>query len=107
VPMAHERLEGGHADGAVRVGDTVRRAAGPWTPAARTERSAGGPGLTDDFVYLYLGEGLGSAIVSDGEVRIRQSSSSAARGALTRWSSKQSALRVSVWAARSRSVPPW
>ena len=27
------RLEGGNAGGAVRVGDTVRRAAGPWTPA--------------------------------------------------------------------------
>jgi hypothetical protein len=28
-----ERLPGGHAGGAVRVGDTVRRPAGPWTPA--------------------------------------------------------------------------
>ena len=37
--------------------------------AARAERSAGGAGLMDDFVYLYLGEGLGAAIVSDGEVR--------------------------------------
>ena len=37
--------------------------------AARAERSAGRPGLIDDFVYLYLGEGLGSAVVSDGEVR--------------------------------------
>jgi hypothetical protein len=27
------RLDGGNADGAVRVGDTVRRAAGPWTSA--------------------------------------------------------------------------
>ena len=26
-------LDGGNAGGAVRVGDTVRRAAGPWTPA--------------------------------------------------------------------------
>ncbi len=31
--VAEERLEGGYLDGAVRVGDTVRRAAGPWTPA--------------------------------------------------------------------------
>jgi hypothetical protein len=31
--MTEERLEGGYGDGAVRVGDTVRRAAGPWTPA--------------------------------------------------------------------------
>jgi hypothetical protein len=28
-----ERLEGGNASGAVRVGDTVRRPVGPWTPA--------------------------------------------------------------------------
>ncbi len=27
-----ERLPGGHAGGAVRVGDTVRRPSGPWTP---------------------------------------------------------------------------
>ncbi len=31
--MAEERLEGGYVGGAVRVGDTVRRSAGPWTPA--------------------------------------------------------------------------
>jgi hypothetical protein len=31
--VAEERLEGGNIGGAVRVGDTVRRTAGPWTPA--------------------------------------------------------------------------
>lgn len=31
--MAEERLDGGNIGGAVRLGDTVRRAAGPWTPA--------------------------------------------------------------------------
>ena len=31
--MTEERLEGGNVGGAVRVGDTVRRSAGPWTPA--------------------------------------------------------------------------
>jgi hypothetical protein len=31
--MTEERLEGGYQDGAVRVGDTVRRSTGPWTPA--------------------------------------------------------------------------
>jgi phosphotransferase family enzyme len=31
--MAEERLDGGNLGGAVRAGDTVRRAAGPWTPA--------------------------------------------------------------------------
>lgn len=43
--------------------------------AARAERaaaqagSADQAGWADDFVYLYLGEGLGCAVVSDGEVR--------------------------------------
>jgi predicted NBD/HSP70 family sugar kinase len=37
--------------------------------AARAERSAAEPGSMDDFVYLYLGAGLGCAVVSDGEVR--------------------------------------
>jgi phosphotransferase family enzyme len=31
--VTEERLDGGNAGGAVRVGDTVRRTAGPWTPA--------------------------------------------------------------------------
>jgi hypothetical protein len=31
--VTEERLEGGNVGGAVRVGDTVRRSAGPWTPA--------------------------------------------------------------------------
>ncbi|MBV9796320.1 MAG: phosphotransferase [Actinobacteria bacterium] len=31
--MTEERLAGGYGDGAVRVGDTVHRRAGPWTPA--------------------------------------------------------------------------
>jgi hypothetical protein len=31
--MVEQRLEGGNTGGAVRVCDTVRRAAGPWTPA--------------------------------------------------------------------------
>ena len=52
----------GLVSGPVMVGNDVN-----W--AARAERSAGGPGLMDDFVYLYLGEGLGSAVVSDREVR--------------------------------------
>jgi Phosphotransferase enzyme family len=33
LSVAEQRLEGGYVDGAVRVGDTVRRQAGPWTPA--------------------------------------------------------------------------
>ncbi|MGY1670814.1 ROK family protein [Geodermatophilus sp. SYSU D00710] len=33
------------------------------------ERAAAGPEGLDDFVYLYLGEGLGCAVVADGEVR--------------------------------------
>jgi predicted NBD/HSP70 family sugar kinase len=37
--------------------------------AARAERLVAESGSMDDFVYLYLGEGLGCAVVSDGEVR--------------------------------------
>jgi hypothetical protein len=33
VLVAEEQLAGGNVGGAVRAGDTVRRAAGPWTPA--------------------------------------------------------------------------
>ena len=36
--------------------------------AARAEREHGGAGRLDDFAYVFLGEGLGCAIVSDGEV---------------------------------------
>ncbi len=35
---------------------------------ARAERAAA-PGALDDFAYLHLGEGMGGAVVSDGEVR--------------------------------------
>ena len=37
--------------------------------AARAERSHGGATGVRDFVYLFLGEGLGCAVVSDDEVR--------------------------------------
>lgn len=37
--------------------------------AARAEHAAGCARDTDDFVYVHLGEGLGGAVVSDGEVR--------------------------------------
>jgi predicted NBD/HSP70 family sugar kinase len=36
--------------------------------AARAEREHGGASRPDDFAYVFLGEGLGCAIVSDGEV---------------------------------------
>ncbi len=36
--------------------------------AARAERDSAATGM-DDFVYLHLGEGLGCAVVSDGDVR--------------------------------------
>ncbi len=48
--------------GTVRVDNDVN-----W--AARAERTAPDVAAPDDFVYLYLGEGLGCAVVSDGEVR--------------------------------------
>lgn len=37
--------------------------------AARAERDSGSAVDVDDFVYVHLGEGLGCAVVSDGEVR--------------------------------------
>jgi predicted NBD/HSP70 family sugar kinase len=37
--------------------------------AARAEHAAAPPAARDDFAYLHLGEGLGCALVSDGEVR--------------------------------------
>jgi predicted NBD/HSP70 family sugar kinase len=37
--------------------------------AARAERAAAASEGLDDFAYLYLGEGLGCAVVADGEVR--------------------------------------
>jgi predicted NBD/HSP70 family sugar kinase len=50
-----------HVDGPVTVDNDVN-----W--ACRAERDHAGTPL-DDFAYLYLGEGLGCALVSDGEVR--------------------------------------
>jgi hypothetical protein len=35
VLRVEERLPGGNTGGAVRIGDTVRRTAGPWTPAVQ------------------------------------------------------------------------
>jgi predicted NBD/HSP70 family sugar kinase len=53
-----------HVDGPVTVDNDVN-----W--AAQAERvNAGATATTlDDFAYVYLGEGLGCAIVSDGEIR--------------------------------------
>ena len=49
-------------DGPVLVDNDVN-----W--AARAERQARTDDALDDFAYLYLGEGLGAAVVSDGQVR--------------------------------------
>ena len=51
-----------HVAGSVTVDNDVN-----W--AARAERDHGGAATLDDFAYLFLGEGLGCAIISDGEVR--------------------------------------
>jgi predicted NBD/HSP70 family sugar kinase len=51
---------GSHVDGPVTVDNDVN-----W--AARAEREQGGGPA--DSAYLYLGEGLGCAVISDGEVR--------------------------------------
>lgn len=49
-------------DGPVSVDNDVNWAAG-------IERTRADPGSYDNFGYLYLGEGLGCAVVADGEVR--------------------------------------
>ncbi|MBB4908480.1 ROK family transcriptional regulator [Actinophytocola algeriensis] len=51
-----------HVDGPVLVDNDVN-----W--AARAEMAGGRATGVRDFVYLHLGEGLGCAVVSDGEVR--------------------------------------
>ena len=55
-------IVGPHVAGEVVVDNDVN-----W--AARAEGRRGAAADADDFVYLYLGEGLGCAVVSDGEVR--------------------------------------
>jgi predicted NBD/HSP70 family sugar kinase len=40
-----------------------------WAARAERDHHVTGPGELDDFAYLYLGEGLGCAVISDGEVR--------------------------------------
>lgn len=55
-------IVGPHVAGEVVVDNDVN-----W--AARAEGRRGAASCVDDFVYLYLGEGLGCAVVSDGEVR--------------------------------------
>ncbi|MEU4195473.1 ROK family transcriptional regulator [Kribbella sp. NPDC026611] len=55
-------LLGPLVSGAVTVDNDVH-----W--AARAELAAAGGDHPADFVYLYLGEGLGAAVVADGEVR--------------------------------------
>ena len=68
------RLDGGNAGGAVRVGDTVRRAAGPWTPAvhallahlagngfAGSPRPLGIDGQGREVLTFLAGQTVGSA----------------------------------------------
>lgn len=55
-------LLAGRVDGPVVVDNDVN-----W--AARAERTAPEQPPMDDFAYLHLGEGLGCAVVNDGEVR--------------------------------------
>jgi predicted NBD/HSP70 family sugar kinase len=52
----------GLVDGPVTVDNDVN-----W--AARAEHSHGGVAAVRDFAYLFLGEGLGCAVLTDGEVR--------------------------------------
>ena len=56
------RILAPHVDGPVTVDNDVN-----W--AAQAERDHARDAALDDFTYLFLGEGLGCAIVSDGRVR--------------------------------------
>ncbi|MGN9909212.1 phosphotransferase [Phytohabitans sp. LJ34] len=69
-----ERLPGGNTGGAVRVGDTVRRAAGPWTPSVhallrhleavgfeRAPRALGFDGQGREVLSYLPGEVVGTA----------------------------------------------
>ena len=80
--MDEERLDGGNLGGAVRVGDTVRRVAGPWTPAVHSlldhlERAgfSGAPrarGVDDqgrEILTFLPGETVGSQKLWPGWVR--------------------------------------
>jgi predicted NBD/HSP70 family sugar kinase len=40
-----------------------------WAARAERDHSVAGAGALNDFAYLYLGQGLGCAVISDGEVR--------------------------------------
>ena len=68
------RLDGGNVGGAVRVGDTVRRAAGPWTPSVHallahlaakgfsgSPRPLGVDGQGREVLTFLAGETVGSA----------------------------------------------
>jgi predicted NBD/HSP70 family sugar kinase len=56
------RILAPHVDGPVTVDNDVN-----W--AAQAERDHADGAAPDDFTYLFLGEGLGGAVVSDGQVR--------------------------------------
>jgi hypothetical protein len=56
------RILAPHVDGPVTVDNDVN-----W--AAQAERDHARAAALDDFAYLFLGEGLGCAVVSDGRVR--------------------------------------
>jgi hypothetical protein len=43
--LADGRLDGGNTGGAVRIGATVRRAAGPWAPAVHAPLGPRGKGV--------------------------------------------------------------
>lgn len=86
-------LEGGNAGGAVRVGDTVRRAAAPWTPAVHAllahlagKRFAGSPrplgtdGHGREVLTFLAGETTGSTLPWPGWVH-----ADATLGQVARW----------------------
>lgn len=64
-PMSPARILAPLIDGPVVVDNDVNWAA----RAERAVRATGADNQAEDFVYLYLGEGVGCAVVADGEVR--------------------------------------
>ena len=85
-------------DGPVLVDNDVN-----W--AALAERSRRPATAMDDFVYLYLGEGLGCAVVSDGEVRRGHSGLSGEIAHLITTGARGRAMPFTEVFARTRGTP--
>jgi hypothetical protein len=108
------RLDGGNAGGAVRVGDTVRKAAGPWTPAVHellrhlaSKGFAGAPrplGIDDrgrEILTFLDGETVGSARPWPGRLhRLRFQATAAAAVPVRVWLGESAEAFLAVVRAR-------